>query len=89
MPKPTRWVDVDDYMNYRPPNTDRSTWTKSNEWAFGIGTDFPKKEGDPAKCPTCLGLGRIWVQKEGNKNERRRKKTSIECPDQCEYTKRY
>jgi len=88
MPK-ERWVNVDDYMNYQPPNTDRSTWTRSNEWSFGVGVDIPKRAFDEEKCSVCGGNGRIWVQKAGSKNERLRKQTSIPCPEQCKYVKNF
>ena len=50
-----RWEDVDKYMNYQEPNRDRSTWKKSNEWAFGSQTfsyqSWPERKFDADKCP--------------------------------------
>lgn len=80
-----QWLDVDHYMQYQAPNTDRSTWKRSNEWSFGIGVDIPKSVFDESKCSVCGGKGRIWQQKEGAKNERRRKKTNVKCPANCEW----
>jgi len=80
-----QWLDVDHYMQYQKPNTDRSTWTRSNEWSFGVGVDVPKREFDKDKCPVCGGAGRVWSQLTGAKNERRMKKRNIKCPAECEW----
>jgi hypothetical protein len=92
MPK-VRWEDVDNYMTYQPPNTDRSTFTRSNEWGFGSksfkGPEWPKQEFDKTKCHVCGGSGRTWVIRDDPKGQRRRIKRSIPCPEECEYTKHW
>lgn len=84
MPK-VPYENIDNYFTHQEPNLDRSTWTKSNRWAFASsdfnGNSWPKKEFDKGKCPTCGGAGRIWVAR-GN---RRRIKRSAPCPENCEY----
>lgn len=90
MPKPKPWLNLDDYMDYRPPNTDRSTWTKSNKWAFGTSTFKtnpwpPKKKFDKSKCKVCGGGGTISVLREDRKGQRRGIKRVIPCPEGCEY----
>lgn len=93
MPKAKPWLDVNDYMEYREPNLDRSSYTKSNYWAFGSSTfkspAWPRRRFDKEKCPSCGGIGRVWIQKAGAKNERRRRKTNIRCPENCEWARDY
>ena len=84
------WLDVDRYMNHQEPNTDRSTWTKSNPWSFGMSgriKEMPRREFDADMCDVCGGLGRIWV--DGGKSKRRRIQTSIACPKECCYTRHW
>lgn len=91
MSKLKPWLNIDDYMDYREPNTDRSTWKKSNPWSFGASTFKvnnwpPPKKFDKDKCPACGGTGRIMVLREDSKGKRRGIKRSIPCPEECEYT---
>ena len=83
------WLDVDQYMTHQKPNLDRSTFTRSNEWSFGVGGNVPKKKFDKRKCKTCGGGGRIFVQKEGSKARRKGTKTSVPCPDDCKHVVHY
>jgi len=84
------WENVDDYLEYRKPNTDRSTWTKSNKWSFASsdfkGDKWPKKKFNKNLCPACGGTGRIMVLREDSKGKRRGIKRSMPCPEECEYT---
>lgn len=93
MPKAKPWLNLDDYMTYQPPNTDRSTWVKSNHWAFGMsdfmGDDFPRKTFDKVKCPTCGGGGTVAVTREDSRGKRRGIKRIMPCPENCEYTIRW
>lgn len=91
MAKQRPWVNIDDYMIFQPPNTDRSTWKKSNRWAFGSssfkGKGWPvKKEFDPEKCDVCGGAGRIYQLRNDLKGNKRGIKRNVPCPKECEYT---
>jgi hypothetical protein len=89
MPK-VPWENIDDYMEFREPNLDRSTWTKSNFWQFGSssfkGRQWPKKKFDSKKCPRCGGKGTVESLREDPRGKRRRIKRIIPCPENCEYT---
>ena len=90
MAKKAPWLNVDDYLKYQPPNTDRSTWTKSNKFAYGSdtfkGKEWPKRELDFEKCEVCGGAGRIYQLREDLRGNKRGIKRNIPCPKECEYT---
>ena len=87
-----RWEDINKYMNYQKPNTDRSTFKKSNEWAFGSSSfkgSWPKQEFDKSKCPVCGGSGRSFEIRSDLRGNRRGIKRSVPCPENCEHTKHW
>lgn len=93
MSKVKPWLNINDYIDYREPNLDRSTYTKSNYWSFGMsdfmGDNFPHKEFDQSKCPVCGGVGTKAVIREDSKGKRRGIKRIIPCPENCEHTIRW